>query len=241
MRTCSKTLIRTGYRMDIVGDRIQITRFQTSNRSLSNLKPREVYRIGGVNVNGSLEGEPSSSNYADRGRMDSSSMSLQSPFEKGPESLAWNRDAVLRDYRVGIRSRHCSVLGRKEVFSGKAKFGIFGAGKEVAQMAMAYAFKHGDFRSGYYRDQTFMFALDLLTPEQFLPSSTVTRISRPSPLSGADPCQVTLPPDFWTRPETLYPNWIDITRPPTCRPLVHRCPDLLDLPMPPRCIEKWTA
>ena len=94
-------------------------------------------------------------------------MSLQSPFEKGPESLAWNRDAVLRDYRVGIRSRHCSVLGRKEVFSGKAKFGIFGAGKEVAQMAMAYAFKHGDFRSGYYRDQTFMFALDLLTPEQF--------------------------------------------------------------------------
>ena len=94
-------------------------------------------------------------------------MSLTSPFKKGPEALTWNGDSVLRDYRVGIRSRHCSVLGRKEVFSGKAKFGIFGDGKEVAQMAMAYAFQKGDFRSGYYRDQTFMFALDLLTPEQF--------------------------------------------------------------------------
>ncbi len=94
-------------------------------------------------------------------------MSLTSPFKKGPEVVTWNRDAVLRDYRVGIRSRACSVLGRKEVFSGKAKFGIFGAGKEVAQMAMAYAFKKGDFRSGYYRDQTLMFALNLLTPEQF--------------------------------------------------------------------------
>ena len=94
-------------------------------------------------------------------------MSLTSPFKKGPEALTWNRDSVLRDYRVGIRSRHCSVLGRKEVFSGKAKFGIFGDGKEVAQMAMAYAFKKGDFRAGYYRDQTFMFALNLLTPQQF--------------------------------------------------------------------------
>jgi pyruvate/2-oxoglutarate/acetoin dehydrogenase E1 component/TPP-dependent pyruvate/acetoin dehydrogenase alpha subunit len=79
----------------------------------------------------------------------------------------WNAAAVLRDYRVGFRSRQCSIVARGEVFGGKAKFGIFGEGKESAQLAMAYAFRKGDFRSGYYRDQTLMFALDLLTPEQF--------------------------------------------------------------------------
>ena len=77
------------------------------------------------------------------------------------------RDAVLADYRVAVRSRQASLLGRKEVLTGKAKFGIFGDGKEVAQLAMARAFRPGDFRSGYYRDQTFMMALDLLTVEQF--------------------------------------------------------------------------
>ncbi len=74
---------------------------------------------------------------------------------------------MLRDVRVAWRSRHASVLGRREVLAGRAKFGIFGDGKEVAQLAMAYAFERGDFRAGYYRDQTFMFALGLLTPEQF--------------------------------------------------------------------------
>ena len=93
--------------------------------------------------------------------------SLTSPFKAGAEAIRWDPDAVLRDYRVGIRSRQCSITGRLEVFSGKAKFGIFGDGKEVAQLAMAYAFKKGDFRSGYYRDQTFMFALGLTTVEQF--------------------------------------------------------------------------
>lgn len=78
----------------------------------------------------------------------------------------WSAETVLRDYRIGYRSRQCSIVGRKEVFSGKAKFGIFGEGKECAQVAMAHAFRKGDFRSGYYRDQTLMFALDLLTPEQ---------------------------------------------------------------------------
>jgi pyruvate/2-oxoglutarate/acetoin dehydrogenase E1 component/TPP-dependent pyruvate/acetoin dehydrogenase alpha subunit len=76
-------------------------------------------------------------------------------------------DEVVDDYRVAVRSRHASLLGRKEVLTGKAKFGIFGDGKEVAQLAMARAFRAGDFRSGYYRDQTFMMALGLLTVEQF--------------------------------------------------------------------------
>jgi pyruvate/2-oxoglutarate/acetoin dehydrogenase E1 component/TPP-dependent pyruvate/acetoin dehydrogenase alpha subunit len=74
---------------------------------------------------------------------------------------------VLDDYRIAVLSRECSLLGRREVLTGKAKFGIFGDGKEVPQLAWAKAFKNGDWRSGYYRDQTFMMAIGKLTVEQF--------------------------------------------------------------------------
>lgn len=74
---------------------------------------------------------------------------------------------VLEDYKIAVVSRECSLLGRREVLTGKAKFGIFGGGKEVPQLAMAKAFRNGDWRSGYYRDQTFMMAIGQLTPEQF--------------------------------------------------------------------------
>jgi pyruvate/2-oxoglutarate/acetoin dehydrogenase E1 component/TPP-dependent pyruvate/acetoin dehydrogenase alpha subunit len=74
---------------------------------------------------------------------------------------------VLNDYKIAITSRECSLLGRREVLTGKAKFGIFGDGKEVPQLAMAKFFKNGDFRSGYYRDQTFMMAIGQLTVQQF--------------------------------------------------------------------------
>ena len=74
---------------------------------------------------------------------------------------------VLNDYKIAITSRECSLLGRKEVLTGKAKFGIFGDGKEIPQLAMAKAFENGDFRSGYYRDQTFMMAIGALNPVQF--------------------------------------------------------------------------
>ena len=74
---------------------------------------------------------------------------------------------VLADYRLACESRAASLLGRKEVFMGKAKFGIFGDGKEVAQLAMAKVFQPGDFRSGYYRDQTFMLAIGALTIQQY--------------------------------------------------------------------------
>src|SRR5450432_916021 len=77
------------------------------------------------------------------------------------------RNEVLKDYRIACESRETSLLGRKEVLTGKAKFGIFGDGKEVAQVAMAKFFKPGDFRAGYYRDQTFMFASGIATIEQF--------------------------------------------------------------------------
>ena len=74
---------------------------------------------------------------------------------------------VLNDYKIATISRECSLLGRREVLTGKAKFGIFGDGKEVPQLAMAKAFQNGDFRSGYYRDQTFMMAIGALNIEQF--------------------------------------------------------------------------
>jgi pyruvate/2-oxoglutarate/acetoin dehydrogenase E1 component/TPP-dependent pyruvate/acetoin dehydrogenase alpha subunit len=77
------------------------------------------------------------------------------------------RAEVLQDYKIAITSRECSLLGRREVLTGKAKFGIFGDGKEVPQLAMAKAFKNGDFRSGYYRDQTFMMAIGQLNIQQF--------------------------------------------------------------------------
>jgi pyruvate/2-oxoglutarate/acetoin dehydrogenase E1 component/TPP-dependent pyruvate/acetoin dehydrogenase alpha subunit len=77
------------------------------------------------------------------------------------------KQEVLNDYKIATISRECSLLGRKEVLTGKAKFGIFGDGKEVPQLAMAKAFQNGDFRSGYYRDQTFMMAIGQLSIEQF--------------------------------------------------------------------------
>src|SRR4051812_3064101 len=77
------------------------------------------------------------------------------------------KQIVLGDFRLANESRQASLLGRKEVLTGKAKFGIFGDGKELAQVAMSKVFRNGDFRSGYYRDQTFMFAIGALTLEQW--------------------------------------------------------------------------
>ncbi|MCB9187412.1 MAG: transketolase [Flavobacteriales bacterium] len=77
------------------------------------------------------------------------------------------KQEVLSDFRLANESRQASLIGRKEVLTGKAKFGIFGDGKEIAQIAMAKVFQNGDFRSGYYRDQTFMMACGLLTIQEF--------------------------------------------------------------------------
>lgn len=85
------------------------------------------------------------------------------------ESISFEdfKTEVLKDYRLAVTSRECSILGRREVLTGKAKFGIFGDGKEIPQLAMAKVFKNGDFRSGYYRDQTFMMAIGALNIQQF--------------------------------------------------------------------------
>ncbi len=93
-------------------------------------------------------------------------------------------EEILNDYRVAWESRHTSLIGRKEVFMGKAKFGVFGDGKEVAQIAMAKAFRKGDFRSGYYRDQTFMFALGEITAQQFFAQLYAHAAVEAEPSSG---------------------------------------------------------
>ncbi len=94
-------------------------------------------------------------------------MNMKTQDTKEVLSLEDFKTEVLNDYKLALISRECSLLGRREVLTGKAKFGIFGDGKEVPQLAMAKAFKNGDFRSGYYRDQTFMMAIGQLDIEQF--------------------------------------------------------------------------
>lgn len=86
---------------------------------------------------------------------------------KTGQQLVMSAAEVLRDYNLAVQSRQASLIGRREVLNGRAKFGIFGDGKEIAQIAMAKAFRKGDFRAGYYRDQTFMFAIGATTIQQF--------------------------------------------------------------------------
>ena len=107
--------------------------------------------------------------------------------ELDPEKdLSFNdfKTQILEDYRIAVLSRECSMLGRREVLTGKAKFGIFGDGKELPQLAMARAFKNGDFRSGYYRDQTFMMALGLLSPKAFFHGLYATPDLEKEPMSA---------------------------------------------------------
>ena len=94
------------------------------------------------------------------------------------------RAQILKDYEIAFLSRTCSLVGRKEVLNGKAKFGIFGDGKELPQLAMAKSFRNGDFRSGYYRDQTFMMALGLLTPKAMFHALYATTDIEKEPMSA---------------------------------------------------------
>ncbi len=118
------------------------------------------------------------------------------------------RTEVLNDYKIAITSRECSLLGRREVLTGKAKFGIFGDGKEVPQLAMAKAFKNGDFRSGYYRDQTFMMAIGQLTVQQFFAGLYGHTDLEHDPMSGGRQ----MGGHFATHSLDENGNWNDLTR-----------------------------
>jgi pyruvate/2-oxoglutarate/acetoin dehydrogenase E1 component/TPP-dependent pyruvate/acetoin dehydrogenase alpha subunit len=89
------------------------------------------------------------------------------PKKKGTVTLPLDKEEIIKDYRRAYQSRQASLIGRREVLSGKAKFGIFGDGKELANIAIARAFKKGDWRSGYYRDQTWMFMLGVMNIQEF--------------------------------------------------------------------------
>jgi 2-oxoisovalerate dehydrogenase E1 component len=89
------------------------------------------------------------------------------PQTKGSIAIPLEKEEILKDYRLAYQSRQASLIGRREVLSGKAKFGIFGDGKELANLAIAHAFQKGDWRSGYYRDQTWMFMLGVMSIQEF--------------------------------------------------------------------------
>jgi 2-oxoisovalerate dehydrogenase E1 component len=115
---------------------------------------------------------------------------------------------IIEDYRIAVLSRESSLMGRREVFMGKAKFGIFGDGKEVAQLAMARAFKAGDWRSGYYRDQTFMFAIGELNVERFFAQLYAHADLEHEPFTGGRLMNV----HFATRFIDQNGNWLNQTQ-----------------------------
>ena len=117
------------------------------------------------------------------------------------------KDIVLEDYRIALESRQVSLLGRKEVLTGKAKFGVFGDGKELAQLAMARQFKAGDWRSGYYRDQTFMFATRSLDVFQFFSQLYANPDVEAEPASAGRQMNC----HFATRMLTPEGKWMDQT------------------------------
>ena len=94
------------------------------------------------------------------------------------------KEKLLSDYKLATLSRECSLLGRKEVLNGKAKFGVFGDGKELPQVVLNHFFKKGDYRAGYYRDQTILMGQNLLTPEQFFSALYANPNIKEEPMSG---------------------------------------------------------
>ncbi len=139
------------------------------------------------------------------------------------------REEILRDYRIVFESREASLLGRKEVLTGKAKFGIFGDGKELAQVCMAKQFRHGDWRSGYYRDMTFMFAIGELTVQQWFAQLYAHADLAHEPASAGRQMNG----HFSTRSLDGYGNWKDLTQQynssPDISPTAGQMPRLLGL------------
>src|SRR5690625_3770662 len=112
-------------------------------------------------------------------------LNMQKPATK-TDNISYDdfKNQVLKDYKTAVVSRECSLLGRREVLTGKAKFGIFGDGKEVQQLEITKFFKNGDFRSEYYRDKTFFMALGLLSEEEFFAGLYANTDIEKEPMSG---------------------------------------------------------
>ncbi|MCA2003066.1 MAG: transketolase, partial [Chloroflexi bacterium] len=133
------------------------------------------------------------------------------PNKKGFVSLPFDKEEIVKDYRLAWQSRQVSLIGRREVLSGKAKFGIFGDGKEIPQLAIARAFRKGDWRSGYYRDQTWMFALGVTSVQEFFAQLYAHADPAHEPASGGRQMNAhfasrNLFPDGAWRPQTTMYN-----------------------------------
>lgn len=122
------------------------------------------------------------------------------------------KSIVINDYKIAFESRQASILGRREVLTGKAKFGIFGDGKEVPQLAMAKAFKNGDWRSGYYRDQTFAFATGISTIKEFFAQLYANPTEGADPFSGGRQMNC----HFATKSVNEDGSWNDLTQIKNC-------------------------
>jgi 2-oxoisovalerate dehydrogenase E1 component len=156
-------------------------------------------------------------------------------------TLAEVREEILRDYRICVMSREASLLGRKEVLGGKAKFGIFGDGKELAQVAMAKQFRPGDWRSGYYRDMTFMFAIGELTVQQWFAQLYAHADPAAEPASAGRQMNG----HFATRSLDEHGNWRNLTEQynssPDISPTAGQMPRLLGLAQASRVFRQNTA
>lgn len=145
---------------------------------------------------------------------------------------------VLNDFRIANESREASLMGRREVLTGKAKFGIFGDGKELAQLAMARVFQNGDFRSGYYRDQTFMFASNNLTLQEWFAGLYGHTDVDAEPMSGGRQ----MGGHFGTRSLNADGSWKDLTKiknsSPDISPTGGQMPRLLGLAMASKYYKK---
>ena len=130
--------------------------------------------------------------------------------KKTKKKYTLTTEEILTDYRLANESRQASLLGRREVLTGKAKFGIFGDGKEVPQLAMARAFKNGDWRSGYYRDQTFMLATGMMTLEEIFAELYGDTDPSANPGVGGR----LMNNHFATRSLDENGNWLDLTKQP---------------------------
>ena len=133
-------------------------------------------------------------------------MKIQSTEDELKISFEAFKSRVLEDYRIAVLSRECSYLGRREVFSGKGKFGIFGDGKELPQLAMNHFFQNGDFRSGYYRDQTLLLAQGLLTVTNIFAALYADLDRTREPMSGGRQ----MGGHFVTPSRDENGNWLDV-------------------------------
>ncbi|MES2458123.1 MAG: thiamine pyrophosphate-dependent enzyme [Bacteroidota bacterium] len=134
------------------------------------------------------------------------------PIDASELSFDDFKTIVINDYKIAYESRQASLLGRKEVLTGKAKFGIFGDGKELPQIAMAKAFKNGDWRSGYYRDQTFAFATGICTLKEFFAQLYANPSIEAEPASAGRQMNC----HFATRSINVDGSWKDLTQIKNC-------------------------